>query len=90
MDYNRHAFENETVQLDGNTFANCSFRNCIIKYAGGPTSITGTTHFQGENTTEFVGIARDVFSIIEFLMRGVGVNAATLVGQAPKPGDTVQ
>lgn len=90
MDYERHAFENETVRLDENTFADCGFSNCIIEYSGGPTSITGETTFKGKNTVQFLGLAKDVYTIIGFLMRGIGLNADTLVGRAPDEGETVQ
>jgi hypothetical protein len=28
-------FENETVVVDGNSFHNCTFKNCVIEYSGG-------------------------------------------------------
>lgn len=35
MHYENKNFENQTVQLDGNTFKYCMFKNCILEYGGG-------------------------------------------------------
>ena len=35
MEYSNQSFENETVELDGNSFENCSFRDVLFIFAGG-------------------------------------------------------
>lgn len=32
-------FKNETVELDGKRFTNCTFDGCVLKYSGGDTEI---------------------------------------------------
>lgn len=40
MKYISEDFNNTTVQLDGNTFESCNFRDCVLEYSGGrPPSI---------------------------------------------------
>jgi hypothetical protein len=35
-------FSNQTVQIDGNTFTNCTFKNgCVLKFSGGTLTIKG-------------------------------------------------
>jgi hypothetical protein len=34
MDFQDRTFEGGTVELDGNRFTNCTFRNVTLKYAG--------------------------------------------------------
>ena len=35
MEIRDKTFVGETIQMDGKSFLNCSFQNCILKYAGG-------------------------------------------------------
>jgi hypothetical protein len=35
MDYVGERFENETHPTDGNTYKDCTFYNCLLKYSGG-------------------------------------------------------
>ena len=35
MDHVDQTFENVTVELDGNTYDNCTFRNVLFHYSGG-------------------------------------------------------
>ena len=36
MDHKDQTFDGVTVELDGNSFENCIFRNVVFHYAGGP------------------------------------------------------
>jgi hypothetical protein len=40
MEYIDQRFEGTTVQLDGNTFRNCSFLDVLFQYAGGPLEMS--------------------------------------------------
>lgn len=35
MEYKGQTFENETVELDGNTFEDCTFKNVVFHFGGG-------------------------------------------------------
>ena len=35
MDYKNETFEGVPVELDGNTYENCTFDNVVFKYSGG-------------------------------------------------------
>jgi hypothetical protein len=35
VDYSHESFENVTVELDGNTFENCDFKDVVLVYGGG-------------------------------------------------------
>ena len=39
MDYKNENFEGVTVDLDGNSFKDCTFRDVTFKYAGGDLTI---------------------------------------------------
>jgi hypothetical protein len=42
MFYLGTVFSNQTVQIDGNTFTNCTFKNgCVLKFSGGSLTIQG-------------------------------------------------
>jgi hypothetical protein len=39
MDFVNQAFEGVTVELDGNSYRDCSFLDVVFRYAGGPVDI---------------------------------------------------
>jgi hypothetical protein len=39
--WKNRTFENQTIDLDGNSFENCMFINCKIRYAGGQYHLAG-------------------------------------------------
>jgi hypothetical protein len=39
MRHEKKAFANETIELDGNDFIDCTFSNCKFVYAGGDFNI---------------------------------------------------
>lgn len=41
MDYIDQTFENTTVELDGNRYVNCTFRDVVLKYAGTGVDMEG-------------------------------------------------
>ena len=43
MDHVNETFDGTIVELDGNTFDKCTFRNVVFHYAGGPVTITECT-----------------------------------------------
>lgn len=43
MDYVDQVFEGGTVSLDGNNYTRCTFRNVVLKYAGGPLEVDACT-----------------------------------------------
>ncbi len=63
MKYKSEKFENTTVALDGNTFEDCEFVNCILEYSGGKppkmiscglTKSTFSFSDQAADTVEFM------------------------------------
>jgi len=41
------AYNHETVVLDGETFADCEFRDCRLVYSGGPPPVFENCRFHG-------------------------------------------
>ena len=39
--WKNRTFQNQTIDLDGNSYENCTFVNCKIRYAGGPYHLAG-------------------------------------------------
>lgn len=40
MVYENELFDSVTVTLDGNTYNNCTFRNVLLHYSGGPVEMS--------------------------------------------------
>ena len=40
MEFVDQSFEGVTVELDGNTYRNCRFRNVMFQYSGGPVEMS--------------------------------------------------
>ena len=53
MEFTGRTFIDDVVYLDGNTFTNCTFDGCVIRYDGGAVAFTGTTRFNVENIFEW-------------------------------------
>ena len=61
----QRAFVDTKVTLDNNRFENCTFRNCDIIYAGGPTE-TSTCYFENVRWI-FEGVAGTVVHVMQGL-----------------------
>jgi len=55
MDYVRETFANQRVQLDGNTFEQCVFRDCILVHEGGSFQIKSGLRAEGNVTFDLRG-----------------------------------
>lgn len=40
MEYADRIFEGDTVSLDGNSYASCTFRNAVLRFGGGDLHMT--------------------------------------------------
>lgn len=65
MDYHQTVFDGGEVQLDGNSFDGCTFKDTVIAYDGGPVAIVGCT-FTGSGEWRFGG---DLATGLEMLGR---------------------
>lgn len=63
-------FNHETVALDGDSFADCEFRNCRLVYAGGPPPSFDRCSFH-DCDWRFEGAAQDTLAFLR-LMWGAG------------------
>jgi len=61
----QRAFIDTKVTLDNNRFENCTFRNCDIIYAGGPTE-TSACYFENFRWI-FEGVAGTVVHVMQGL-----------------------
>jgi uncharacterized C2H2 Zn-finger protein len=63
MTFEKQNFQNETVELDGHTFVNCTFRRCVMVFSGTTEmSLTGCRFEEVE--WEFGGPAARVLSFL--------------------------
>ena len=63
MKYTNRTFTDETVELDGNQFLGCTFKNCKLMYYGGPIPYFDTCGF---DTSPFM-FEKGAGNALEFL-----------------------
>jgi hypothetical protein len=64
MDHVNQTFESTTVSLDGNSYADCTFRDVTFVYAGGPLDMTNCT--MDRFAFQFDGdLARGLFALYQ-------------------------
>ena len=74
-DFSDKNFEDETVNLDGNTYLRCNFTRCTIIYSGGEIPKLAHCNFTGESW-RFEGAAeRTLILLQEFSRSGSGFEA---------------
>lgn len=61
--YKDATFENQTIDLDGHAFEDCTFVNCTIRYRGNPYRLLGRWGRQNLKW-EFRGAARRTIHIL--------------------------
>ena len=66
MRYNNRTFTREVVQLDGNEFQGCTFRECRLDYGGTTPVFLYGCHFD-DCTWGFVGDALNTITWLTFL-----------------------
>ncbi len=59
-------FNHETVYLDGDAFADCSFQTCRMVYAGGPPPAFDNCRFD-DCEWKFEGPAADTLAILKLI-----------------------
>jgi hypothetical protein len=78
MDYANHFFTDQLVDLDGNTFKDCTFEGCVIRYGGGTLELENP-RFRDQNRFEFVnGVDPTDNLVLRFLKAGVVLNGGTI------------
>ncbi len=82
-------FENSTVQLDGQEFRSCTFRDCQLTYGGGKPPVLVGCKFYGLSMA-FTGAAADTLTFVTALYHGgfKGFIEKTIanIRNSPKPG----
>ncbi|MCC5869264.1 MAG: hypothetical protein JJU27_12195 [Gammaproteobacteria bacterium] len=70
--YRKNTFEGGRVEIDGHTFEENTFRNCVLVYGGGPL------HFSGNKLIdvrwEFVDSAARTLALLSSFYRSGGVS----------------
>ena len=70
MNFRGRTFQNEDVTLDGNSFENCTFRNCRVIFRGSAaTNLVGNQFGEGVNWV-FDGPAALTIAFLSALYRG--------------------
>ncbi len=69
MNYKKHAFKDETVALDNNTYDECEFVNCKFEYSGGKPPVMVSCNFSDSSFT-FTGQAADTISFMKAMYHG--------------------
>lgn len=69
MKYKDHNFSEETVQLDGNSFENCQFNNCVLEYSGGKPPSMSNCGLSG-SVFSFTDQAADTVQFMKAMYHG--------------------
>ncbi len=80
MDFKDKQFKNEKMRLDGNTFINCQFENCVIEYGGGPPPDMSGCRFTGVQWS-FTEAALNTVQFMQALYHGMGEGGQQLIEQ---------
>jgi hypothetical protein len=87
MDYENHFFTDQLVDLDGNTFKDCTFEGCVIRYGGGNLELENP-RFRDQNRFEFInGVDPTDNLVLRFLKAGVVLNGGTIGSDAKAAND---
>lgn len=69
MRYDKHSFANQSVELDGNEFYACEFKNCKLTYRGGQPPNIVDCSFNGFQIN-FEGCAATTLAFMSTLYHG--------------------
>ena len=79
MEYREEIFENETVELDGNTFTGCTFRNCVLMFEATAPPNLAANHFHENVVFAFKGCATALPHLLTMLYQRGGEGGRKLV-----------
>lgn len=80
MQFDKKAFKNDDVRLDGNTFIECTFKNCVMVYGGGPPPVMNLCHFHDVNWS-FVEQAGNTLELMRSIYHGAGDGGRHMIEQ---------
>lgn len=80
MEFDGKRFKNEKIRLDGNTFAQCQFENCVMEYGGGPPPRIVKCTFHGCQWS-FTEAASNTVAFLQGVYHGMGDGGRQLVEQ---------
>lgn len=78
MDYRDKHFIKDTIDLDGESFFNCTFTDCILRYSGGALPEMQACTFS-DSTFELAGAADRTVIFITAMYHGMGEGGKNLV-----------
>lgn len=81
MEYRDQTFENETIQLDGNTFTGCTFQNCMLVFDGTEPPNLGANQFRGDVVLTLRGNAVALAHLLSMLCLRGGDGGRDIVDQ---------
>ena len=78
-EHNGETFTGRRVDLDGNAFENCTFKDCQICYSGGKMSRVTGCRFEGDCTFHLDGAAARTLAYIRAMYHEMGPNGKRLI-----------
>ena len=89
MLYKNKTFEGGSVDIDGNVYDGCNFKDCMLVYRGGDWTFTGPTSFVNVSC-DFKGTANNTLQYLGFICATLPPVGQALMNQAiqthiPKP-----
>jgi len=88
MEFENELFEGGTVELDGNTYTSCTFRNVVFKYAG--TGVTMSNCSLESFSFQFDGdLARGLFTLYQLFGTEGMLKIIRGFTEPPKTGDVI-
>lgn len=80
MDFKDKQFKNDKVRMDGNSFINCQFENCVMEYGGGPPPSMVGCGFNGVQWA-FTEAASNTIIFMGAIYHGMGDGGKKLIEQ---------
>jgi hypothetical protein len=80
MDFKNKQFNNDKIRMDGNTFVDCEFENCVMEYGGGPLPNMIGCGFNGVQWA-FTESAASTISFMQAIYHGMGAGGKQLIEQ---------
>ena len=80
-EYRDRDFTGQTVQLDGNTFTGCTFRDCTLEFGGSGPLTLGANHFKEHVKWVFTGCAATTIAFMTGIYHGAGEGGRKLIEQ---------
>ena len=80
MDFSDKNFKDEKIRMDGNSFVQCRFENCVMEYGGGPPPTMVSCNIS-KCQWSFTDAASNTVTFMSAIYHGMGDGGRELIEQ---------